>query len=804
MLLNYLTSIWRYVARNRSFTTINVLGLVIGMTAFMLIAQFVIHELSYDRFWRGSEQIYRVQLDRYNKGELSTRWAMGAQGIGPDLKADFPEVKYYTRLTSAGGLLAHGDAYFKEEYVYFASQDFFKVFNYPLLEGEDSSALKGLDKIVLSRSMAKKYFGDQNPMGQTLRKDGKMDFTVTGVFEDLPENSHMKIDALVSFATFARATGKAESELTNWNWDGFLTYLRLEDHTDGAALERKLPDYVHKKMGEELKHDNANMIFNLQAISDIHLDSNFIGEFKVNGNRDTTYFLLIVAVLILVIAWINYINLATAKSIERAREVGVRKVMGGFRTQLIQQFLIESLLLNIIAVTMAVTIVIILTPWFGRLTGRELGYTLFFQPMFWLGVVGLILGGALLSGLYPAFVLSSYKPVDVLKGRFKNTNRGAFFRKGMVITQFMASVTLIVGTFTVYQQINFMRSQSLGVKVEQTLIIHAPNNIVDSLYGGQVETLRHRLEQYPEVNAMAISTSVPGTSPGWNAGGIRRLSQREDEANQYRVIMMDHEFIPAYGLEVVAGRAFSGDVPKEHTNVMINESAVKLMGFQNAQEAIDDRIFFWGDTFRIVGVLKNYRQESVKKAYEPLVFRYNKTWGNFYSVKFKAANVQASINTFQNDWKAIFPGNAFSFFFLDDHYNKQYQADQQFGTVFGMFSALAIFIACLGLFGLSSLTALQRTKEIGVRKVLGASIRSILALVSKDYLVLMGIAIVCATPLSWWVMNSWLEAFASRIDLAWWIFALPSLVVILVALLTVSIHTLKAARTNPAKSLRYE
>lgn len=803
MLLNYLTSVWRYIARNRSFTIINMLGLVIGMTAFILIVQYVSHELSYDRFWNGYSQIYRVQLDRYNKGERSTRWAAGAQGIGPDLKADFPEVKYYTRLRHSTGLLAHGDTYFKQEGVYYASQDFFKVFNYPLLDGQDSTALKGLDKIVLSRSMARKFFGDQNPIGRTLRKDDKMDLTVSGVFEDLPENSHMEVDALISFATFARETGRAESELTEWNWDGFMTYLRLEDHAEGAGLEQKLPAYVQKRMGEELKHDNADMVFHLQAVSDIHLDSDFIGEFKANGNRDTTYFLLIVAVLIVTIAWINYVNLATAKSIERAREVGVRKVMGSMRSQLIQQFLVESFLLNTVAVTLAIGGVALLAPWFGQITGRELGYTLFREPLFWLGIAGLVFGGAFLSGLYPAFVLSSYKPVDVLKGRFKNTNRGAYFRKGMVVTQFIASVTLVVGTFTVYRQINFMRKEKLGINVAQTLIIESPS-VKDSTYASKVNVFRNRIAQYPGVTAMAVSTSIPGSSPGWNAGGIRRLSQREDEANQYRVVMMDHEFIPVYGLEVVAGRAFSGDVPNEHTNVMINESAVKLMGFQNAQEAIDDRIFFWGDTFRIVGVLKNYRQESVKKAFEPLVFRYNKSWGDYYSIRFTASDMQRSLATFQNDWKAVFPGNPFSFFFLDDHYNQQYQADQQFGKVFGMFSALAIFIACLGLFGLSSLTALQRTKEIGVRKVLGASIQSILGLVSKDYLLLMGIAIVLATPLAWWVMNAWLEAFASRIALSWWIFALPSLLVVFVALATVSIHTLKAARTNPAKSLRYE
>lgn len=805
MLKNYITSIWRYVARNRSFTSINILGLVIGITAFMLIAQYVLHELNYDTFWSNHKNVYRVQQDRYDKGELSTRWAAGAQGIGPDMKATFPEVQTFVRMAPSNAQLSYGDVFFKEEGVYYSSKDFFTVFGYPLLEGVDTSALARPNQIVLSKTFAKKYFGDESPLGKTMRNNGDVEYVVTGVFEDLPENTHMKVNALLSLATFARLVGRnSEAELDGWSWDGFLTYVLLDPKTDAKALEAKFPPFVEKEAGEDLKRFNAGQVLTLMPVSNIHLDSNFIMEFKANGSRDTTYFLMVIAILTIIIAWINYINLSTAKSIERAREVGVRKVMGGFRSQLVQQFLIESLLLNTIAVVLSIGATLLITPWFSDLTDRELNYVLFKEPSFWISTFALIFGGAALSGLYPAFVLSAFKPVEVLKGRFKNSGKGILFRKGMVVTQFVASITLIVGTYTVYEQISFMRNQKLGVDVEQTLVVRSPNVVTDSLYSGIFKGFKQNITTLSEVNSLTASSSIPGSSPDWNAGGIRRLSQREEEANQYRVIMMDYDFVKSYGLEVAEGRSFSREFPNENGSVMLNESAAKLMGFENNAAAINDQIFFWGDTFRIVGVLKNYRQESVKQSFEPLVFRYNETPGGYYSIKFNTANVKLSISKFEQYWKEAFPGNPFNYFFLDEHYNQQYKADQQFGKVFGIFSALAIFIACLGLFGLSSLTAIQRTKEIGVRKVLGASVNSILTLVSKDYLVLMGVAIVFATPLTWWIMTTWLESFATRISLAWWIFAVPSLLVVIIAFFTVSIHTLKAARTNPVKSLRYE
>lgn len=800
MLQNYLTAIFRYISRNKGFTIINVSGLVIGMTACMLILQFVMHEFSYDDFHEKKDRLYRVQLDRYDKGTISTRWASGAAGIGPDFKSNLPEVKRYTRMRHNGAVLSVGDVFFKEDAIYFASEDFFTMFSVNLIDGVDSLVLKEPFKIVLSASLARKYFGSENPIGKTIKDNGQTEYEVTGVFEDLPVNTHFKIDAVMSFESLKKLWN---DEITSWNWDGFFTYVELDEHADVKAVQAKLPALTEKINGELMKRFNAGMTFNFQRITDIHLDSDFIGEFKKNGNRQSTYFLTVVALLIIIIAWINYVNLATAKSIERAREVGVRKVMGSLRSQLIQQFIFESLLINVAAVAIAMLLVVVLTPWFGDLTSRQLDYLLFTRLDFWVSITLLVFAGAILSGLYPAFILSGYKPVDVLKGRFKNSGRGLVFRKGMVIVQFVASMTLLAGTYTVYRQLTYMQNQQLGIDLNQTLIVNSPS-VTDSTYQHKFQVFKQRLLQFPEVVSVSASTSIPGASPDWNAGGIRRLSQREDEQNQYRVIMMNGDFIPSYGLTVVAGRGFSDEVPNEEKSLMLNESALSLMGFSKAEDALHDRVLFWGDTFNIIGVVKNYHQESLKKAYDPLLFRYNPSPGGFYSVKFNTSNVRQSLTIFEEQWKSVFPGNPFIHFFLDDHYNKQYQSDQQFGRVFGIFSALAIFIGCMGLFGLSSLAAIHRTKEIGVRKVMGASVSGIVAMMNREYIALVGIAVLLSIPVGWWLIDLWLSNFAHRITISWITFVVPGAIVLLIALLTVSIHTLRAANANPVNSLRHE
>ena len=796
MFKNSLLTAWRSIIKNKVYSIINILGLAVGMAAFLLIALYARHEINYDGFHENKDNIYRVQQNRYNKGELTTQWAAGCAGIGPALKENFAEVEEFVKLHGTNVVLQFEEKVFKEERTYYATSNFFEVFSVKLIEGIDSLVLREPYSVVLSKSSAKKYFGDQDPIGETIKQNGRTEFTVTGVYEDISSQSHMAADMLYSFESFVDMTNEGARD--RWDWDGFYTYVTLLPNTNQKDFEAKIPDFVVAKWGEEMAQSNHAMKFSLQPIKDIHLYSDYMYEMKANGDGKATYFLLIIAFFIIIIAWVNYINLSTSKSMERAKEVGIRKVLGSMRQQITRQFLTESFLLNFLAMILGFILMVAILPYFRTLSGINL--TMVFTDGFlWLTLVVLFIVGGFLSGLYPALVLSGFKPATVLKGKLSGASGGVVLRKSLVVFQFIASLVLMVGTVTVFEQLQFMKNQDLGVNIDQTLIVKGPN-ITDSLYNDNFLAFKHAVSNYSAVATVASSTSIPGSQPGWNAGGIRLIEQPETEGNQYRIIGVDGDFIGAFGLEMLAGRMFDEERTQEHQNVLFNESAVKLLGF-TPEEALQREIFFWGDTFKIVGVLKNYHQESLKKSFEPLVFRYMHAAG-FYSIKVQSTNMSETIELVEEEWQAMFPGNPFEYFFLDDHFNQQYKAELQFGKVFGLFTGLAIFIACLGLFGLASYTTLQRTKEIGVRKVLGASVPSILMLLSKDFSRLIIIAIVLSTPVSWYLIHQWLLGFANKIYISWWLFGLPALVLMFVALATVSFQTIKSAQTNPVQCLR--
>lgn len=813
MLTNYFKIAFRNLFKRKGYNFLNITGLTIGITCCLLIFQYVNYERSYDNFEKDAGNIVRLRLDSYQQGKLAWQSATSYPAFGPTLKRDFPEVEDYARIIDANLLLSNDerDVKFKEEKGYYADPQFLDMFNVKLLDGNAKTALDAPDKIVLSETSAKRYFGNDNPVGKhLLYRDPSYTrtFEVTGVFKNFPQNSHLVIDHLVSYSTLGsilRFYGDTSNATeTSFGWYDFYTYLELKPGTDIAKFEAKFPAFCDKYINnnEWNKKNNVRSKIAIIPLEDIHLYSNYNQEAEVNGSGQSVSFLFLIAFFIIAIAWINYINLATARSIERAKEVGIRKVVGAARSSLVKQFLTENLLLNVIALLLGIILVLVLTPLFNQFTGRteHTGFTLSKES--WLIFLSMFMGGSILSGIYPAFVLSGYQPVIVLKGLFKNSSRGQLLRKGLIVTQFATSVVLIAGTIIVYQQVSFMRRQNIGVNINQTLVINGAESVTDSLYQNVYQPFKTELLTIPGVKNVAASSSVMGKEIYWT-NGTRLLGPNAQSVTLYNM-GIDYDFIPSYELKTLAGRSFSKDFKSDEHSVILNEKAAQLLGLTDYNNAVNTKLFSGGDTVNLLGIVANYNHQGLKKAIDPMVFRLTPNIRDSYSLKIESKNMQATIAAIQKAWNKYFPSDPFNYFFLDDFFNQQYKADQQFGKVFGLFAFLAIIIACFGLLGLSAYNVLQRTKEIGIRKILGASTENLLYLLSKDFLLLICIAFVIAIPVSWYVMHEWLQNFAYRINIYWWVFAIAGITALFIALITISFQAIKATVANPVKSLRTE
>lgn len=806
MFRNYLKTAWRNIKRYKAYSGINIFGLSIGIAACLLILQYVSFELSYENFQVNRDRIYRVQQDRYDNGKLSTQWAAGAYAVGNSFKESIPEIEDYVKLVRNSQVVTEVEQQpVKIEKVFYASSSFFRVFTYPLLSGNPNTALKEPFTAALSQTTARRLFGSANAIGKVLELNRKRKYTVTAVFQDAPANTQLKPDLLLSYATFVNLQVKNNNDPeVAWQWDGCLTYLLLRRGANPAVVEKKFLPIVKKATGEDMKRFNAAVIYLLQPLKDIHLYSHYMMEPETNGDGKTVYLLVGIAFFIIVIAWVNYINLATARAITRAREVGVRKAVGSQRRQLVVQFLSESALLNGLALIFAMLIVLIAIPGFNKLSGQQLSFSLFAKSSFWYGLLVLFVTGVFFSGLYPAFVLSGFKPVEVLKGKSRNTAQRTLLRKSLVVFQFAASLFLLIGTFAVYRQIQFMRSQSLGIHIDQTLVVPAPVAGIDSTFLQKITSLKKELVAEPSVRNVTVSTSIPGGAVDWNAGGIKLVGTDESAQKQYRVIGVDYDFIKTYGLQIIAGRAFSAAFGSDDHAVIFTRKAVEQLGFTVPGEAVGKQIDFWGQQYTIAGVAENFHQQSLREAYEPLILRCIPDVKGYLSVKTDASGVSRTIARVKAAWNTFFPGNTFEYFFLDDHFDDQYKADQRFGQVFGLFTGLAILVACLGLFGLASFITLQRTKEIGIRKVLGASIPNILQLLYREFAWLLLVAFVIIVPIAQLAITHWLQGYAFRVSIHWVYFILPFIFLIVIALATVSFQTIRAAVANPVESLRME
>lgn len=817
MLRSYLTVAIRNVLKSKVFSAINVLGLAIGLTACLLIFQFVSFELSFDNFNEKLDRTYRVTNDRFQNGKLIQHGTIMYPTIGPTMAKDFPEIEEYTRLMPSGDLnVKIGDKNFRGEQAHFADEHFFSVFSYKLLAGERSSLLKEPFTVVLNERTAIKYFG--LPDGKLTDVIGKIfysgldpqPYTVKGVCENIPSNSHIQFDALISYSTLF--AGEDKNADNSWTWSDMRHYLVLKPGTDYKQLESKFPAFSERYFKGD-KVSGSIEKFYLQPLNEAHLYSNYEYDIATTASGKAVWAMGVVAVFILIIAWINYVNLTTSRALDRAKEVGLRKVMGADKGQLVRQFIMESLIITAVAFVAALVFVFLLQSSFNQMIGTELSMSAILTSLslnHLLMLILLMLGGAMASGFYPAFVLSSYQPVTVLKGKFTRSLRGNFLRKALVVFQFTASASLIIGTFIVTDQINFMNKADLGINIRNVVIVQPPELMPwDSTFIERVESYKHALSQIDGV----VSASTTGRIPGRRLGrsfGIRLSDQDAETHYTMSNLSVDYNFFDTYNVELLAGRKF---LPTDHNadynklnKVIINRNAVQLLGLRQAEDAIGKEVVYGNNSrkWTIVGVVSDFHQEGLRKPMEPMIFRPSYSTYSPTSVKIKGGDPKNILASIEKTYQQFFPGNSFEYFFLEDNYRRQYSDDTRFGKVVSIFTGLAIMVSCLGLIGLSSYMAVQRTKEIGIRKVLGASLTQIVSILSMDFMRLVLIAAILSLPVAYFSMQDWLNGYAYRITPGLVQFAVPVGIVLLIAAITVSFQVIKTAMTNPAETIKYE
>lgn len=819
MLRDYFKIAWRNMMKNKTFSLINIAGLSVGTAACLLILQYVSFQLSFDQFNENVADLYRVVNDRYQNGQLIQHGTITYSGVGKAMKDDFPEVVNHARVEPMNTLvITYGNEKLGDRKGLAVDNAFLSMFSYPIIAGNRTSALTEPNTLVLSETLARRIFKvKDDDFESVIGKELIIDWSpvpnkITAVCKDVPENSHLTFDFLWSYVTLYSGSDPWRIADHDFTASDFWHYIQLKPGSDYAAFNAKLPAFSERHFkGSEVS--GSDETFYLQPLSRAHLYSDFEYEIGNTSGATLVWGLLTVALLIIIIAWVNYINLATAKSVERAKEVGVRKVSGATQSQLIRQFLTESFLVNIVSLLIALLIVALVQDQFNHLVKHDLSLLSIFQKglagyTIIVLLAGIMLTGMFVSGLYPAFLLSSFKPVLVLKGRFSISLKGIALRKALVVGQFAVTIALIIGSFIIYRQIKFVNSHNLGLNLSQVLVIKAPLLTPwDSTFITRQYSLIGDLKRLPGIEGAAFSTFLPGDEME-RRFDVYRSDRPSENHLTLRSGRISSEFMDVYQMTLVAGRNFTEK--DYHLNILnrntiLNESATRLLGFTSPEEAVGKQINRGpGMVLDVVGVMSDFHQKSLHHPVEAAFFYAGSSTGSSFSLKVKPQNLPATIAAVKEKYDAFFPGNVFDYFFVDERFNAQYKNDLLFGKVFGIFAGFAIFIACLGLFGLSLFATLQRTKEIGVRKVLGASAPSIVLLLSKDFMKLVVIAFVIAAPVAWWVMHQWLQDFAYKTNISWWVFAAAGSMVLLIALVTVGSQTIKAAVVNPVKSLRTE
>jgi putative ABC transport system permease protein len=806
MFKSYFRIAIRNLWRNKVFSAINIFGLALGIATCLLIMLFVQHELSYDRYNVKADRIFRVVFrGTMEGGEIKEANVMPP--VAQTLKKDYPEVLEATRIRSYGTpRVSYGTKTFKEDAIAFVDSNFFQVFTLPLVQGDARTALLQPNAVVISRSVAQKYFGTQDPIGKVLEfKDNHAALKVTGVIDKVPANSHFQ------FGLFASMSTLPEARDPSWMTSNFYTYLVLPEGYDYKKLEASLPRVVEKYMGPQLlkamgvtlaqfnQKGNKIGLF-LQPLTDIHLHSDLTGDMQPYGDIRYIYIFGAVAIFMLLIACINFMNLSTAGASKRAREVGIRKVMGSVKGQLIRQFLLESLLLTALALVLALILAYWALPLFNDLAGQNLTLGLRSNP--WvipaLIVFGLFTG--ILAGSYPAFYLSSFNPITVLKGKFAAGRKSIGLRSGLVVFQFFISISLIVCTSVVYKQLSYIRHKDLGYDKDQVLVVQETYWL-----GNNQDVFRQQLLQDPRV----VSVTASGYLPAGPSNGNNFMAYPDTQADQLIKALryeVDNQYIPTLGMQVIAGRNFSNAFGTDSTGVIVNETAARAFGW--GEKALGRRMTHTENdgtksTYHVIGIVKDFHFKSLHELITPLVMTMSTDHGTMI-VKMKTSDIAGLLTTMKKKWTDLKAEAPFSYSFLDDRFEAIYSSEQNIGRILGIFAGLTILVACLGLFGLAIFTAEQRTKEIGIRKVLGASLTGIVSLLSRDFLKLVFIAFLIAAPVAWFVMNSWLQGFPYRIGIGAWLFVWAAFLALLITLITISFQAIKAAVANPVKALRSE
>ena len=788
---NYLKVTWRNIKRYKGYSSINIIGLAVGLACCILILLWVQDELSYDRFHTQADDLYRA-VTIFQKTEPATHYWSVCAPLAPALKEDYPEIIKATRFTRLrrGQLVKYGEKSFLETQICLTDPDFFEMFTFPFLQGDPGRVLSNPDSLVLTEEMATKYFGSENPVGKTLNINNEYDFTVTGVMKSVPHNTHLRFDFLIPFIRIEYFE-QNWAVLDNWTLSGYATYVLLQKDTSLKELNHKIKDYIQKHAPE-----SKDLLY-LQPLKDIHLYSTHI-QFGIEGqgNIKYVYIFSVVALFVLIIACINFMNLATARSSNRAKEVDLRKVVGARRPQLIGQFFCESVLMASFSLILAVVLVELFLPAFRSLSGKPLDTSFSSNTNIVLAIVVMTLITGFLSGTYPALFLSSLRPVKVLKGGLKTEGRGYLFRKILVVSQFSLSILLIICTVLVSKQVDYMRNRKLGLDKEQVVYLPIRGELVE-----KYDALKMELLKSAGIRNVAASSNIPTYGVILTLDYITWEGKDPEHIKVLHLTSTGYDFIETLNMEMIQGRSFSEEYPSDENAVVINETAQKSIGMENP---VGKRLMLKDTELQIIGIVKDYHFRSLHSEIEPLLLVNDPSLYRYILIKLDSGDIPGTLASVKSTWKSFFPDTPIEYHFLDESYDRLYRTEQRMGTLFKYFTGLAILISCLGLFGLASFMAEKRTKEIGIRKVLGASVSGVVILLNREFIKWVLIANIVAWPVAYYAMSQWLQGFAYRTNIGVWSFALAALAAFSIAVVTVSFQSIKAATANPVKSLRYE